>query len=46
MSRSLASGSVLPAALTAMAAVLEWEPRTDTAGPFSYLLEVDRSVGT
>lgn len=43
---SLASGSILPAALTAMAAVLEWEPRTDTAGPFSYLLEVHRSLAT
>lgn len=43
---SLASGSVFPAALGSFAALLEWDPRPDTAGPFSYLFEVHRSLGT
>lgn len=42
---SLASGSPLPAALAAMTAILEWEPKKDQAGPFSYLFEVQRSLG-
>lgn len=42
---SLASGSALPAALSGMAALLEWEPRPNEAGPFSYLFEVHRSLG-
>lgn len=42
---SLSSGSVLPAALGGMAAMLEWEPQPEESGPFSYLLEVHRSLG-
>ena len=42
---SLATGGAVPAALGAMAALLEWEPRGDVAGPFSYLFEVQRALG-
>jgi hypothetical protein len=42
---SLASGQPLPAALAGMAALLEWEPQVDAAGPFSYLFELRRSLG-
>jgi hypothetical protein len=42
---SLSSGQPLPAALGAMAALLEWEPQHDLAGPFSYLFELHQSLG-
>lgn len=42
---SLATGSALPGALGAVAALLEWEPPQDAAGPFSYLFEVEQSLG-
>jgi hypothetical protein len=42
---SLAGGGPLAAALAGLTALMEWEPRTKSAGAFSYLFEVQRSVG-
>jgi hypothetical protein len=42
---SLATGGLLPAALGGLAALLEWEPQPSKSGPFSYLFELQRSIG-
>jgi hypothetical protein len=42
---SLATGSALPAALAAMSALLEWDSPGEATGPFSYLFEVQGSLG-
>jgi hypothetical protein len=43
---SLAAGNPIPAALAGVAALLEWEPNEHSGGAFSYLFEVQRSIGT
>ncbi len=43
---SLAAGQPIPAFFAALTALLEWEHAPNEAGPFSYLLEVQHSIGT
>lgn len=43
---SFATANPIPAALAAVAALLEWETDERSGGAFSYLFEVQRSIGT
>lgn len=43
---SLAEGNPVPAVLAGIVAILEWEPREDFGGAFSYLFELDRAIGS